>query len=132
MARVDANDDLVLKDEAVAIVGAAMEVHSVLDHGFREAVYADALALKLARRGTPYQREVPIALRDKGSVLPHRYRANFLVFGQIILAPKAIKTLGDLKRAQVFRYLKATGHPLAILANFGAPKLDWMRLVLPC
>jgi len=127
---MNAKEDLLFKDEAFAIVGAAMEVHSVLGHGFLEAVYADALALELGRRGIPFQREVPIALSYKGETLSHAYRADFLVYGQIILELKAIKALGDPDRAQALHYLKATGHSLAILANFGAPKLDWMRMIL--
>ncbi|NWJ40607.1 MAG: GxxExxY protein [Geothrix sp.] len=125
-----AKEDLLFKDEAFAIVGAAMEVHSVLGHGFLEAVYADAMALELSRRGIPFLREIPIALNYKGEILSHTYRADFLVYGQIILELKAIKALGDPERAQALHYLKATGHALAILANFGAPKLDWMRLIL--
>jgi GxxExxY protein len=127
---MNAKEDILFKDEAFAIVGAAMEVHSVLGHGFLEAVYADAMALELRRRDIPFQREVPIALTYKGDILPHTYRADFLVYDQIILELKAIKALGDSDRAQALHYLKATGHSLAILANFGAPKLDWMRLVL--
>jgi GxxExxY protein len=127
---MSAREDLLFKDEAFAIVGAAMEVHSVLGHGFLEAVYADAMTLELRRRDIPFQREVPIALTYKEDILSHTYRADFLVYGQIILELKAIKALGDADRAQALHYLKATGHSLAILANFGAPKLDWMRLVL--
>ena len=127
---MNAKEDILFKDEAFAIVGAAMEVHSILGHGFLEAVYADAMALELRRRDIPFQREVPIALTYKGDILPHTYRADFLVHGQIILELKAIKALGDSDRAQALHYLKATSHSLAILANFGAPKLDWMRLVL--
>lgn len=127
---MNAKEDILFKDEAFAIVGAAMEVHSVLGHGFLEAVYADAMALELRRRDIPFQREVPIPLTYKGAILPHAYRADFLVYDQIILELKAIKALGDSDRAQALHYLKATGHSLAILANFGAPKLDWMRLVL--
>ena len=124
---MDTKQDLLFEDEAFAIVGAAMEVHSVL--GFLDAVYADAMALEPRRRDIPFQREVPSVLLDKGQPLPHTYRADFLVYGQIIVELKASKALGDADRAQAIHCLKATGHPLAIAANFGAPKPDWMRLV---
>jgi GxxExxY protein len=127
---MDANESLIMKDEAYAIVGAAMEVHSTLGPGFLEAVYADALALELETRGIHFEREVPMTVSYKGTKLSHTYRADFIVFGKIILELKAIKSLGDAEKAQAINYLKATGQPLAILLNFGASKLDWTRLVL--
>ena len=130
MARIDANIDLVLKDEVFAIVGAAMEVHSELGSGFLEAVCGDALALEFVSRNIPFERETPIRLTYKGKLLDHAYRADFLAMGIIILELKAIRNLGDVERTQAIHYLKATGHQLAVLLNFGAPKLDWMRIVL--
>ncbi|HWQ08887.1 MAG TPA: GxxExxY protein [Holophaga sp.] len=127
---MDANEDLLFKDEVFAIVGAAMEVHSVLGPGFLEAVYGDALALESASRQIPFARETPIQVTYKDQPLTHTYRADFLAWGRILIALKAVRTLGDIERAQAINYMRATRHPLAILLNFGAPRLDWMRLVL--
>ena len=125
-----ANEKLILGDEAFAIVGAAMEVHSTLGCGFLEAVYADALAIELEARNSPFEREVTLGITYKGRLLSHAYRADFVAFGGIILELKAIKALGDIEKAQTIHYLKATAQPLALLLNFGTSKLDWMRLVL--
>jgi GxxExxY protein len=44
---------------------------------------------------------------------------------------KAVKELADEHRAQVHNYLKATGHRLGLLINFGHyPKLEYERIVL--
>jgi len=128
MSQINANE-LILKDEAFAIVGAAMEVHNQLGRGFLEAVYGDALAEEFTTRGIPFEREVEIPITYKGKRLPHRYRADFKVMGEILIEIKAIKKLGDIETAQALNYLKGTGLPLILLLNFGSSQLDWIRLV---
>jgi GxxExxY protein len=123
-------NDLILKDEAFAIVGAAMEVHNQLGPGFLEAVYGDALAEEFSARGIAFDREVEIPIFYKEKQLPHRYRADFRAMGNILIEVKAIKALGRVEQAQGLNYLKGTRLPLILLINFGAPKLDWLRLVL--
>lgn len=127
---MDANASLLMKDEAYAIVGAAMEVHTQLGPGFLEAVYGDALAIELQQRNLLFAREVPVPITYKGIRLGHPYRADFLIQNQILVELKAIKAIGDTEKGQALHYLKATGLSLALILNFGAPKLDWTRLVL--
>ncbi len=47
-------EELLLKDEVYSVVGAAMEVHSILGAGFAEAIYQEALDVELATRAIPY------------------------------------------------------------------------------
>jgi GxxExxY protein len=43
---------------------------------------------------------------------------------------KAVTELADIHRAHVHNCLKATGHRLGLLVNFGNyPKLEWERIV---
>jgi len=44
------------------------------------------------------------------------------------LRPSTAK-LGGVEEAQIINYLKATGHPIGLLINFGAQSLEYRRFV---
>lgn len=117
-------------EESYRIVGACMEVHSELGPGFLEPVYQEALAIVLAEQDIPFARERPLPIRFRGRVLSKTYVADFVCYDSIILELKALSQLTSEHEAQVLNYLKATGHRLGILANFGAPRFLSKRLVL--
>lgn len=121
---------LILKKEVYAIVGAAMEVHREKGYGFAEPVYQECLELELADRGilAVAQQEMPIYY--EGRKLKKTYLADFLVLGKIIVELKALDRLTKREEAQVINYLKASGLEVAVLINFGAPSLEWKRIVL--
>ena len=106
-----------------------MEVHKHLGHGFLEVVYQEALALELAAHGVPFHREVSVPVKYKNQVLQCSYRADFVCFENVILELKAISQLTGADEAQTINALKATGLQKALLINFGAPSLDYKRLV---
>jgi GxxExxY protein len=116
--------------QTYAIIGAAMEVHRELGHGFLEAVYQEALAVELSGRNIPFQREVPLLVKYKNQPLACAYKADLVCFGEILVELKAIEHLGNPEKAQVINYLNATGFTRALLFNFGSPSLEYQRLVL--
>lgn len=113
-----------------AIIGAAIEVHCELGHGFLEPVYHEAFALELTSRAIPFAREVSLSLGYKGHVLQACYRCDFICYERIIVELKALKQLTGADDAQVLNYLKATGFDVGLLFNFGATSLQWKRLVM--
>jgi len=115
--------------ETDALIGAAMAVHRALGHGFLEAVYQEALAIELRSQDIPFVREAPMATTYRGHRLATAYRADFLCFSSIIVELKALATLSGKEEAQVINYLRASGHDRALLLNFGAPSLQYKRVV---
>jgi len=116
--------------QTFAIIGAAMEVHRELGHGFLEAVYQEALAVELATRQIPFAREVPLQVKYKDRTLACAYKADFICYDSILVELKAIERLGDSEKAQVINYLNAIKLTRALLFNFGSPSLQYERLVL--
>ncbi|HKJ87371.1 MAG TPA: GxxExxY protein [Gammaproteobacteria bacterium] len=115
--------------QTYALIGAAMSVHSELGHGFLEAVYQEALAWELHFQSVPFRREVSLPVWYRGNQLACSYRADFLAYGNIVVELKAVPELTGKEEAQVLNYLKATGCEKGLLLNFGAPRLQYERLV---
>jgi GxxExxY protein len=113
-----------------AIIGAAMEVHRELGFGFLEAVYQCALALEFQEREIPFRAEVPLAVRYKDKLLTCGYRSDFICHKDFLVETKAIAELTRADDAQLINELKATGLERGLLLNFGAPSLQFKRLVL--
>ena len=78
----------------------------------------------------PFEAQKEIQIAYKGRVLKQTYRADFLVYGSIIVEIKALEKLTGREEAQVINYLKATGIEVGVLINFGSSKeLEWKRFV---
>jgi len=114
--------------QTYAIIGAAMEVHSVLGDGFLERVYQEALAREFEGRGLPYVREVDVPVLYKGVRLECGYRADFICHGEIVVELKAASAIDDSHLSQVINYLKATGFRRVLLLNFGSKSLQVKRV----
>ena len=125
--------EILYRDEAYKIVGCCMQVHGILGAGFLEEVYQEALEKEFIAAGIPYEREVKLTIMYRGQPLEKKYFADFVCYGKIIVELKAVATLSDAHCAQVTNYLKATGHKLGLLVNFGnAEGLQYVRRVNTC
>jgi len=110
-----------------AIIAAAMEVHGQLGCGFLEAVYQEAIGVELSLRAIPFHREIDLPLTYKGRQLATSYRADFVCFDSVILELKALAKVSGTEEAQILNYLKATGHEVGLLLNFGTESLQYRR-----
>ena len=121
--------DLLYKDLAYAVVGAAMEVHSILGPGFTETVYQTALERELTLRRIPFvaQKRIQVCYKD---VLVADYYLDLVVDDKIDVELKAVDQLAPVHVSQVLSYLKASGWKLGLLINFGEARLRFQRIAL--
>ena len=106
-----------------------MEAHRELGFGFLEALYQCALALEFQDRQIPFHAEMPLPVRYKGKLLTCGYGADFISYDDFLVETKAITELTRSDDAQLINELKATGLERGLLLNFGAPSLQFKRLV---
>ncbi len=120
--------DLLYKDEVFNIIGAAMEVHSVLGSGFLESVYEEAMVIESRRRDLPHETQVKLPIYYKGEKLNKEFVADYIGYRKVIVEFKCIPRLTGVEEAQIINYLKATGMEVGLLVNFGSHgKLEWRR-----
>lgn len=121
--------ELIEKELTGAIIGAAMEVHSVLGCGFLEAVYHEALEMELAASQLVFVRQPEMRVTYKGRILAKTYQPDLIIAGRVVVELKALNRLSGLEEAQLLNYLKGTGLKVGLLFNFGGRSLEWKRLV---
>jgi GxxExxY protein len=103
-----------------AIVMAAVEVHRTLGGpGLLESVYEEALAWELTQSGLFVERQKPVPIHYKTTLLATPLRIDMLAAKLVIVECKATITYNPIFEAQTLTYLRLTGLRLGIVINFG-------------
>ena len=130
MAQIFTDANYPLQKETFEVIGICMEAHKKLGHGFLEIVYKDAIELELRWRNIHYLREQEYKVEYKGTILPHKFFADFVISNAIILEAKACEGgLASDHIAMTINYLKVSGCKIGLLVNFGRQRLEYKRLI---
>ncbi len=97
-----------------------------LGAGFVEPVYEKSLLVALRQKGLKAEQQVPLEVKFRGFVVG-KFKVDILVEDKVLVELKAVSGLTKDLFAQVINYLKATGIEVALLINFGNPKLEYRR-----
>jgi GxxExxY protein len=80
-------------------------------------------------RGIPFVAQQELRLCYKGSLMEQTYKPDIICHGTIILELKSVKEIAPEHQAQMHNYLRATGHRLGLIINFGHhPKVEIQRI----
>ena len=118
------------QEENYKIIGICMEVHNILDSGLSEIIYKEALEFEFRENNIPFEREKEYTIEYKGTILPHKFYADFVIYDEIILEVKAVKEIVNNHISQTLNYMKLANSQLGIIANFQNKSLEYKRLVL--
>lgn len=121
--------ELLFKDESYKIIGSCMKVHSILDPGFSESVYQEALSMQFTKDEIPFQREKLLEVYFDNEKLKKHFKADFICFESIIIELKASSYIHYDNIEQTRNYLKSTKFKLGLLVNFGEKSLVYKRVL---
>ena len=107
-----------LNDLSRKIIGAAIEVHSILGPGLLEVAYEAALCHELHLRNINAKRQVSLPVIYKGVEIKDPYRMDLFVEGEIVVELKATQENSPLYAKQLLTYLRLSGKKLGLLINF--------------
>lgn len=102
------------------VIGCAIEVHRILGPGLLESVYTECLHRELRSHGLRAERERRVPIIYKGEQLDQILKIDLLVENRVVVEVKAVEKLAPVHEAQVITYLKLTGCPAGLLANFNS------------
>jgi GxxExxY protein len=126
MDRIDGLRESVLPPETDAlireIIGCAIRVHSELDPGFLEVIYASASAIEFDVSKISFEREKPILVLYRGQPIAGQ-RLDFVVANTVILEIKAASKTDPIFQAKLISYLRATKLRAGLLIDFNVPLL---------
>jgi GxxExxY protein len=105
------------------VIGACIEVHQNTGPGLLESAYQQCLCHELTLRGIPFQMEVALPVKYKGTLLDCGYRIDLLIDGKLILELKSIEKILPIHEAQLLTYLKLGGWTVGLIVNFNVKVL---------
>ena len=110
------------------VIGSAQRVSRSLGFGFLEKVYENSLMIDLEGSGLAVRQQEPVHVTYAGRIVGD-YIPDLVVEGMMVVEIKALPALQASHRMQCVNYLRATGHRVCLLLNFGRPRLEVKRLV---
>jgi GxxExxY protein len=108
------------------VIGLAIDVQKELGPGFPESIYHRSLELQLAEAGLNFTSEAPLTVKFKGHVVG-TFAVDLLVENTLVVELKALEELPLIAEVQVVSYLKASGHDIGLILNFGQSPLQIKR-----
>lgn len=118
------------KELTYQVRGAIFDTYNALGPGLLEAVYEEALAYFLTKRGLRVDRQVSVPVEVDGTRLETQLRIDLLVERRIIVELKSVLDMREVFHLQLLTYLKLTKLYRGVLVNFNTDDIEnaiWLK-----
>ena len=112
---------LLEKELTDRIIGAAIEVQTVLGPGLLESAYQLCMERESGLRSIPFERLVALPLNYKGIDLDAGYVIDLIYDKRVVVELKAVERVIPVHEAQLLTYMRLTGIRVGLLINFNVP-----------
>lgn len=124
----DVADKLLYRQLTYKIIGIFYRVHTTLGCGFPEKAYQKAIEVELKKEKIPYETEKLFKVIYSQEVVGS-FRLDLIIDKKVIVEIKAVERLPKVFKEQLISQLKASPYKIGLLVNFGAPKLEYIRII---
>jgi len=104
-------------------VGAAIEVHKIMDRGLLESVYHQCMKEELTHRKINFLTEMKISVLYKNKEVEIDFRCDLFIEKCLVIELKAVQEMNNLFEAQLLTYMKLLKAPKGILINFNCSNI---------
>jgi len=115
------------------VIGAAIEIHTVMGPGLLESVYEWCMQVELESRGYQVEKQSEVIIRWKQHTKKETLRFDLLINQCLLVEVKAVEKVHPISQAQLLSYMKLLDIPLGPITNFHSEKLTdgVSRLIMP-
>jgi GxxExxY protein len=107
----------------------AFAIHKYHGNGHLEKIYENALVHRLKKHELKVEQQFPLKVYDEDGAILGEYFADIFLEDCLIIELKAVRTIANEHKAQLFGYLKSSKIKHGVLINFGSPKLQIKKYV---
>ncbi len=118
------SSDLIAPDLVYEIIGSLYEVHTTLGPGFIKRIYANACYKEMLARGLPVTAEKRFQVIYRGEPVAEIKFSHVRIEKTVLVFPVAISNINKIRLNNIKEWLRVTGIPLAIIANFNDLALE--------
>jgi len=105
-------------DISELVIGAAIEVHTILGPGLLESLYEEALCHEMQIRKIKFERQQQLPIPYKGIELTTPLRLDLIVEQKVIVDLKSKEQLAISDKPQLLTYLRLSKLHLGLIINF--------------
>ena len=105
------------------VLNCAIKIHKKLGPGLLESTYETCLCYELKKQNLKVEKQKALSLTYDEIKIESAYYIDLIVNDKVIIELKAVESIKEVHKAQLYTYLKLSNCKLGLLLNFNVELL---------